>query len=123
MGKDILKLKNANEYGITEEAYNILHIVHIAANESAAVALCDDLTAENVSHVEFRKNDVPTPYATYDGLKLAQAPTRSTNEDGTVSVVISLRYPTEVEKLATEVNAIKAEQAEQNDAIDFLTMA
>lgn len=122
MSKDLMKLANGVEYEITEEAYNIGHMEHIAADETAAVSVSDAITRENLKHVEFRKDDVPTPYRTYDNLVVDTAPTRSTNKDGTVTVVISLREKNEIEKMAERLAAIEAEQTEQNEAIDFLAM-
>lgn len=104
-----------------EEGASLDHIVYSAKNEADALYVCDKCTADNVSRIIFSKpgglsEDVVT--GEYEGLLLNGAPTRQTNEDGTtVTVVISLREPSELE---LRVDALEESQEVQDGAIEDL---
>lgn len=93
-----------------EDGATLNHIVHIAADETAALAVCAQLRKENLRHVEFH-TDSGDAYGVYDNLVSDAAPARQTNEDGTVTVTISLRQKTDVElrldalEVGHEINA------------------
>lgn len=93
-----------------EDGATLNHIVHIAADETAALAVCAQLRKENLRHVEFHTDSGDT-YGVYDNLVSDAAPARQTNEDGTVTVTISLRQKTDVElrldalEVGHEINA------------------
>lgn len=107
-----------------EEGASLDHIVYSAKNEADALYVCDKCTADNVSKIIFSQpgglsEDVVT--GEYEGLLLNGAPTRQTNEDGTtVTVVISLREPSELE---LRVSALEVSQDIQDGAIDDLAVA
>lgn len=91
---DSLKLKN--EFTVTiEDGAMLGHIEHIAVNEAAALTVCEQLTPENVSEVKFLIDGAVA--GEFENVTLAAIPTRATNEDQTVTVVISLREKTEIE--------------------------
>lgn len=103
-----------------EDGATLDHIVHIADNEANALFVCEKCTAENVSEITFSQpgEDGDTITGEYSGLILNGAPTRATNEDGqTVTVVISMHEPTELE---LRVSALEESQGVQDGAIDDL---
>lgn len=93
-----------------EEGASLRCIHHISDDETAAQAVCSYLTVENLQHVEFQ-TDSGDAYGVYDNLIIDAAPMRQTNEDGTVTVTISLRQKTDIElrldalELGHEINA------------------
>ena len=93
-----------------EDGASLRCIHHIADDETAAQAVCAYLTGANLQHVEFQ-TDSGDAYGVYDNLIIDAAPTRQTNEDGTVTVTISLRQKTAVElrldalEVGHEINA------------------
>lgn len=93
-----------------EDGASLRCIHHIADDETAAQAVCSYLTVENLQHVEFQ-TDSGDAYGVYDNLTIDAAPARQTNEDGTVTVTISLRKKTDIElrldalELGHEINA------------------
>ena len=95
---DYLKLVDGTRVDI-EEGASLDHIVHIADDETAAVAVCRKLTNENVRHVEFWQDlpDIETPYGAYDNMVLIGPPTMQVTEDEKIEVTIGLREMTEME--------------------------
>ena len=93
-----------------EDGASLRCIHHIADDETAAQAVCAYLTGTNLQRVEFR-TDSGGSYGVYNNLISDSAPTRQTNEDGTVTVTISLRQKTDIElrldalELGHEINA------------------
>lgn len=93
-----------------EEGASLGCIHHISVDETAAQAVCAYLTVANLQRVEFR-TDSGDSYGVYDNLIIDAAPARQTNEDGTVTVTISLRQKTDVElrldalEVGHEINA------------------
>ena len=104
-----------------EEGATLDHIVYAAKNEADALYVCEKCTADNVSEITFSQPDeegASIVTGEYTGLVLNGAPTRQTNEDGlTVTVVISLHEPTELE---LRVAALEESQQVQDGAIDDL---
>lgn len=102
-----------------EEGATLDHIVYSAKNEADALYVCEKCTAENVSEITFSQPDeegASIVTGEYTGLVLNGAPTRQTNEDGlTVTVVISLHEPTELE---LRVAALEESQQVQDGAIE-----
>ena len=111
---DNLKLNNGFEISI-EDGASLGSIKHIASTEEDAVNVCNELTASNVSHVEFYHEGNLT--GSYDNIALASQPTRTINEDATITVEISLRQKSEIE---IRLDAIEASQLLQDSAIDDL---
>ena len=102
-----------------EEGASLGNITHIAADEAAAVEICGLITPENLVHVEFTHDGLEEPYGVYDNLTKAAEPMRYTNEDETVTVLISLREKTDVE---LRLDALDESQELQNEVLDTLIM-
>lgn len=112
---DYIKLNDNTQITIKDGA-SLDRIVHIAETEDEAVNVCAAITPANLSHVEFCDEE-GTAYGIYDNLALNAVPTRQTNEDGTVTVTISLREKTTLE---LRVDALEESQANQDGAIEDL---
>lgn len=104
-----LKLNDGATIAI-EDGATLNYIVHIAADETAALAVCAQLKTENLRHVEFQ-TESGEAFGIYNNLISDVAPARQTNDDGTVTVTISLRQKTDVElrldslEIGHEINA------------------
>ena len=116
--KDLLKLTDGTTIEI-EDGARLDLIIHISETEADALNVCKDITPANVRHVEFMKPDAAEPYGVYDDIVLETTPTRSINEDGTITVIISLREKTDIEK---RLVALDESQETQNEAIDAILM-
>lgn len=116
--KDLLKLTDGTTIEI-EDGARLDLIIHISETEADALTVCKALTSENVRHVEFMKPNVAEPYGVYDDIVLETTPTRSINEDGTITVTICLREKTDIEK---RLDALDESQETQNEAIDAILM-
>ena len=112
-----LRLKNGYEIQI-EDGASLFCIEHIAQTEEAALEVINQLTAENVSAVEFLHDGVVN--GEYPQTALNTAPTRAVNEDGTITVTISLREKTDLE---LRVDALEESQSIQDGAIEDLGTA
>jgi len=97
-----MKLANGYTFPI-EDGASISDIVHMAVDEEAALDVCEELTDENLRHVEFRDvNDIVI--GSYDYLAKIENPTRQTQDDGiTVKVCICLRQKDTVEIRLDEI--------------------
>ena len=115
---DLLKLTDGTTIEIKDGARLDL-IIHISENEADALKVCKAITPANVQHVEFMKQNAAEPYGVYDDIVLKTTPTRSINEDGTITVIISLREKTDIEK---RLDALDESQETQNEAIDAILM-
>ncbi|GEM_PF-6986764 len=93
--KDTMKLNDGTMLEI-EAGAALSHIVHLAENEEAALLVCDLITDVNLKHVEFSQPD-QEPHGIYDNLTNITGPMRQSNEDGTVTVIISLRVKSNLE--------------------------
>lgn len=116
--KDLLKLTDGTTIEIEDGAHLGL-IIHISETEADALNVCKAITPANVRHVEFMKPNVAEPYGVYDDIVLETTPTRSINEDGTITVAICLREKTDIEK---RLDALDESQETQNEAIDAILM-
>lgn len=115
---DLLKLTDGTTIEI-EDGARLDLIIHISENEADALNVCKAITPANVQHVEFMKQNAAEPYGVYDDIVLKATPTRSINEDGTITVIISLREKTDIEK---RLDALDESQETQNEAIDAILM-
>lgn len=107
-------LANDKEYKIQDGAS--LELIQIVTDEDKAVEACADFAdAANLSHVEFKSDDIVT--GIYDSLVTAKTPIRYTNEDGSTTVEISLRTMTDEEK---KIVALEVSQSEQNAVLNDL---
>ena len=107
-----MKLADGTRIAI-EDGASLDHIVHIAANETASVSVCNAITPENLRRVEF-SIDGEEPHGVYNNLIADHAPTRQNLEEGGVLVVISLRDKTSVE---LRLDALEESQETQDGAI------
>lgn len=110
-----LRLKNSNEIQI-EEGARLGLIIHMSETEEDALAVCQQITAENVESVEFLHDD--EVIGSYAGLTIARPATRLLVNEG-IQVSFGLREKTAVE---LDLEQLHAEQELQNEAIDFLAM-
>lgn len=115
---DYIRLADGTQVTI-EDGASLDRIVHISDTESDAVQVCAAITPANLTHVEFC-NEENDAYGVYNGLVLNYAPTRQTNEDGTVTVTISVHEPSELE---LRVAALEESQSVQDGAIEDLGLA
>lgn len=119
---EFIKLKDETVLQI-EEGASLEHIVHIAADETAAVAVCGLLTPQNVSSVEFIHEYEGTEQVIgeFDNVALIAPPTRQdSEEDETVIVTFGLREKTELE---LRVDALEESQGTQDGAIEDIASA
>ena len=91
---DELKLFNGIKIPI-ENGASLGHIESLAPNEAEALTICEWLTPVNCSHVEFIHDGMTV--GTYDNTVISVAPSRTTNEDETVTVSFGLRMKSELE--------------------------
>lgn len=112
--KDYIKLVDGTKVEI-EDGASLGSITSIQPDETTAVEISVKFTDENVSHVEFYHSDQMN--GSYDDVKLSGAPSRTTNEDGTVTVMVSLRQKTELELAVEE---LQSSQEDQNQVLDTL---
>lgn len=109
---EILKLYDGTTIPL-EEGASLAEMRHIAENETAAIAVCNAITPENLRHVEFSM-DGDEPHGIYENLIADHAPTRQNLDEGGVLVVISLREKTSVE---LRLDALEESQETQDGAI------
>lgn len=109
---EILKLYDGTTISL-EEGASLAEMRHIAANETAALAVCNAITTENLRHVEFSM-DGNEPHGIYENLIADHAPTRQNLDEGGVLVVISLREKNAVE---LRLDALEESQETQDGAI------
>lgn len=114
--KDVIILHDGTRIEI-EDGASLSSIIHIAQDEKSAVAVCNKITPANLVTMKVVTNG--NVIADYEKLQIAHVPTRATNEDGTVTVTISLRERSSVE---ARLDSIEEEQEIQNAAIDYLAM-
>lgn len=114
--KDYMKLATGRQIEVEDGTY-LGEIVHIAEDEAAAVEVCAAITPAALAHVEFCSGETGEAYGIYDDLIKVAEPTRQTNEDETVTVTISLREKSDLEK---RVDALEESQAVQDGAIEDL---
>lgn len=115
---EILKLYDGTTIPL-EEGASLAEMRHIAADETAALAVCNAITPDNLRHIEFSM-DGGEPHGIYDNLALIEPPTRQDTEDGKVLVTIRLREKTDLE---LRVDALEESQATQDGAIEDLGLA
>lgn len=114
---DYIKLTDETQITI-EDGASLDRIIHTAATEADATAVCAAVTAENIAHVEFYNEGAEQPYGVYDDLALNAPPTRH-DENGAVVVTISLREKTDIEK---RLDALEESHEIQDGAIEDIGM-
>lgn len=118
--KDYMKLATGRQIEVEDGTY-LGGIVHIAEDEAAAVEVCAAITPAALSHVEFCSGETGEAYGIYENLIKTAEPARQTNDDGTgtVTVTISLREKTALEK---RLDALEESQEIQDGAIEDIGM-
>lgn len=113
---EYIKLKDETMLQI-EEGASLDHIVHVAEDETAAVAVCASLTPQNIADVSFIHEYEGDQQVTgeYHNMILTAAPVRQDNEDETVSVIFGIREKTSVE---LRLDALEEGQQIQDGAIE-----
>ena len=116
--RDFMRLYDGTEFQI-ENGASLGNIVHIAEDETDALAVANAVTKENVAHVEFfsktDEDETLDPSGEYDNLALDHVYYDPEN----MQVLISLHEKSDIE---LRLDAIEEEQEMQNEAIDFLAM-
>ena len=95
---EFMKLKDGTLISLVSGAF-LDDLVILAENdEEEAVSICQKITSDNITKVEFYHNENDTePYKSYEYLALIDAPTRQDTEDGKVIVKVHLRTQSELE--------------------------
>lgn len=117
--KNYMKLASGYQIPI-EDGASLGAICTIAETEAAAVEVCEAITPQALMRVEFYEEETKEAYGIYENLIKTTEPIRQTNDDGTVTVTISLREKTDLEK---RVDALEEGQAVQDGAISDLGTA
>lgn len=101
-----------------EDGASLGDITHIAANEAAAILVCNKVTAENVASLQFLHGDAIT--GDYQNVIIAAPTTREDGENGSVIVRMHFREKTEMEK---RMDALEVSQEIQDGALEDLGAA
>jgi hypothetical protein len=96
---------------ITDSSAYIGNIPVICANENDAISVSSKVNNNNIKDVKWYIDDQVDPFKEYTDLVFVNPTTRTTNEDGTVTVFISLREQNDIEKRLSSLE----------DAVDNLT--
>ena len=111
---DKLKFFDGTEINI-EDGASLGEVVHIAANEAAAILVCEKVTPENVVTLQFLHNDAVT--GDFQNVVIAATTTRENGENGAVIVRMHFREATDLE---LRVGALEESQQIQDGAIEDL---
>lgn len=109
---DYMKLADGTQVTI-EDGASLGDITHIARNEADAMFVCEKVTAENVSHLEFFHGELLT--GQYDNIIIVAPTTREDGEGETVVVRMHFREKTDLE---IRVDALEEGQTVQDGAIE-----
>ena len=101
-----------------EDGASLSNVTHIANNEADAIFVCEKVTPENVSTLQFLHGDAVT--GDYQGVMIAEPTTRENGDGETVIVRMHFREKTELE---LRVDALEQSQGVQDGAIEDLGMA
>ena len=113
---DKLKLMDGTEIDI-EDGASLSNVTHIAGNEADAIFVCEKITPENVSTLQFLHDDAVT--GDYQGVMIAAPTTREDGENGTIIVRMHFRGKTDVE---LRLDALEESQGVQDGAIEDIGM-
>lgn len=98
--KNLCKLLDGTYFEV--EDITLWSLDAFCENEAAAMALCDKITSDNVSTIEFHTQyEDGTPnelIMSYEDVLIANLPSRTTMGDGRVLVHMSFSVPNSVEK-------------------------
>ena len=96
-----------------EDGASLGDITHIAANEAAAIIVCEKVTAENVAALQFLHGEAVI--GDYQNIIIAAPTTREDGEEGAVIVRMHFREKTDVE---LRLDALEEGQTVQDGAIE-----
>lgn len=96
-----------------EDGASLAEVTHIAANEAAAILVCEKITPENVASLQFLHGEAVT--GDYQNVVIAAPTTREDGEDGAVIVRMHFREKTDVE---LRLDALEEGQTVQDGAIE-----
>lgn len=113
---DKIKLVDGTTIDI-EDGASLADITHIAANEADAIFVCEKITPENVSTLQFLHGDDVT--GDYQGIMISEATTRENGDGETVIVRMHFREKTDLEM---RVGALEESQEVQDGAIEDIGM-
>ena len=100
-----------------EDGASLADITHIAATEADAIFVCEKITPENVSTLQFLHGDAVT--GDYQGIMISEATTRENGDGETVIVRMHFREKTDLEM---RVGALEESQEVQDGAIEDIGM-
>lgn len=113
---DKLRLMDGTEINI-EDGASLSNVTHIANNEADAIFVCEKITPENVSTLQFLHGDAVT--GDYQGVMIAEPTTRENGDGETVIVRMHFREKTDLEM---RVGALEESQEVQDGAIEDIGM-
>ena len=96
-----------------EDGASLSDVTHIAANEAAAILVCEKITPENVSTLQFLHGEAVT--GDYQNVVIAAPTTRGNGEGEQVVVRMHFREKTDLE---IRVDALEESQEVQDGAIE-----
>ena len=96
-----------------EDGASLSDVTHIAANEAAAILVCEKITPENVSTLQFLHGEAVT--GDYQNVVIAAPTTRENGEGEQVVVRMHFREKTDLE---IRVDALEESQEVQDGAIE-----
>lgn len=100
-----------------EDGASLSNVTHIADNEADAIFVCEKVTPENVSTLQFLHGDDVT--GDYQGIMIAAPVTRENGDGETVIVRMHFREKTDLE---IRVDALEESQEVQDGAIEDIGM-
>lgn len=113
---DKIKLVDGTTIDI-EDGASLSNVTHIANNEADAIFVCEKVTPENVSTLQFLHGDAVT--GDYQGITIAAPVTRENGDGETVIVHMHFREKTDLEM---RVDALEGSQEVQDGAIEDIGM-
>lgn len=100
-----------------EDGASLSNVTHIADNEADAIFVCEKVTPENVSTLQFLHDNAVT--GDYQGVMIAEPTTRENGDGETVIVRMHFREKTDVE---LRLDALEQSQDVQDGAIEDIGM-
>lgn len=113
---DKIKLVDGTTIDI-EDGASLSNVTHIANNEADAIFVCEKITPENVTSLQFLHDDAVT--GDYQGIMISEPATRENGDGETVIVRMHFREKTDLEM---RVDALKESQEVQDGAIEDIGM-
>lgn len=113
---DKLRFMDGTEINI-EDGASLSNVTYIAPNEADAIFVCEKITPENVSTLQFLHDDAVT--GDYQGVMIAEPTTRENGDGETVIVRMHFREKTDLEM---RMDALEESQEVQDGAIEDIGM-